>query len=169
MLHRYRIVDRFSSVVVDGLLGGPGYTIASFHISRLDDAIASIRYSVAWYGAGAAHPNSYTRTFNFALDPVTPLSPESIFTKPDIALAMLSDYCIAALLCGDRNESVVRSGAGRTWENYSSVGFDDNGIVVQFDPYQVDCYAAGPQMVIVPYQHIRGILNPAIEWYSSAR
>lgn len=168
LLHGYRSriylekpLDGFESAPLD-------WTSASFHVSRFDDALISIQYQVHWYGSGAAHPNSHSQAFNFLANPIVRVGLKNIFNDSRKGLEWLSEYCIRELLRTrdeeESNEWVYR-GASPKPENYSSISFDKTGLVVTFDAYQVDCYAAGPQVVSIPYEQAAGILNSAIPWH----
>ena len=49
------------------------------------------------------------------------------------------------------DEQWVMSGAGPEEKNFSSFNVTDKGLLITFDEYQIDCYAAGPSEVFVPY------------------
>jgi len=163
--HRSRI---YLEKPLDGFENAPpDWTSASFHISRFDDALIGIQYQVHWYGSGAAHPNSHSRAFNYLAKPVVLIGLKNIFNDPTKGLEWVSEYCIRELLRARDGEDVkkwVSSGASPKPKNYSSITFDKAGLVVTFDAYQVDCYAAGPQIVSIPYVQASSILNSTVPW-----
>ena len=44
------------------------------------------------------------------------------------------------------------------WSNYP-VSFDEEGMTVGFSPYELACYAAGPQVFQIPYAELRDCLS----------
>ncbi len=53
----------------------------------------------------------------------------------------------------------IATGAGPKAENFDSWNITKTGILINFDPYQVAAYAAGPQDVLIPYEEIKSILK----------
>lgn len=48
-------------------------------------------------------------------------------------------------------------------ENFRSIAIDHHGLIVTFDAYQVDCYAAGPQVIHIPKTKIYLILSEKLK------
>lgn len=135
---------------------------ASFEIVRFDDDLLSINYRNSSFGAGAAHPNSYTTTYNFVLGPVRRLSVTDLFSPTIDHLAWLSKFCTDKLLTSrisDSEHKWVVEGTSPEENHFRSIAIDSDGLIVTFDAYQVDCYAAGPQLVHIPASEIQPILN----------
>lgn len=135
---------------------------ASFEVVRCDGRVLSLNYRNSSYGVGAAHPNSYTSTYNFLLSPVRRVYTPDLFNSKIDHLEWLSKICAADLL------KTRDSGAAHKWvaegtapekNNFRSIAIDSSGLVVTFDAYQVDCYAAGPQVVHIPASRAQDALN----------
>lgn len=125
----------------------------SFEVSLLDDNFISVRYSVAVYGTGAAHPNHFTRTANYQRNPLIPLHLSDFFTDESAAIAGISRYTVDNL-AGQKqldqpDEWVVR-GAGPDPNNFQAFNILPHGLLFTFDPYQVGAYAEGPYQVNLP-------------------
>ena len=80
----------------------------SHNVSLFTDTVLSLEFTVGIYHAGAAHPNSYTRTFNFGLHPFIELDLKSIFIEASDYLELLSKYCLDDL----RSQKAQRGSSG---------------------------------------------------------
>ncbi|QOZ07490.1 RsiV family protein [Bradyrhizobium sp. CCBAU 51765] len=133
--------------------------------------IISTRYSVHWYGAGAAHPNQFFISFCFLLDPLLRISDlRNVFANRDEALSLIQatvrDQLLYPLPDGDSalSEEWVQEGTA-DWNAFGTFVFDTDGVEFSFGPYQVAPYAAGPQFAKVPYH----ILKPRfLPWLRNA-
>jgi Protein of unknown function (DUF3298) len=149
----------------------------SHNVSLYTRDVLSLEFQIWSYGAGAAHPNSHTKTMNFRLRPSLELQLQDIF-KPGDYLKVLSQLCISDLhrqqplrwgnpteralqLLDGRDEWILR-GAGPFPQNYQRLSFRKNGIVIHFDPYWVGSYAEGKYEVFVPAHEVRPILEEEI-------
>ncbi len=141
--------------------------------------VLSLVYTIAWYGAGAAHPNMGYHTFNFLLDPLCDADElRSMMSKPETALVAIQEYLfseLSQLKWGEGEDEeplldpeMIRFGI-ENWDNLSNYAFVDDGVRFMFSPYQVGSYAAGPQSATVPYEilapFIRDIYRSALDIY----
>lgn len=129
---------------------------------RIKGKVLSIQYTIHWYGAGAAHPNHYYKTFSFVMEPLFLIaSLQDIFLAREEALCVLKAEIRQQLYdkrIGDGSEENtfsldpdwVDSGTN-DWSHFDSFEFGENGLEVLFDPYQVAPYVCGPQFVEIPY------------------
>ena len=140
---------------------GIGYTINLAH-----DELVSVQFDVGSYYQGAAHPNSYTETLNFDLKNGKQLKLPDLFKPGAKFLQTLSTFCTEALKkqLKEKNEESVdemlKDGTAPTAKNYESWTITKRGIGINFDPYQVAPYAAGPQFVMVPYSALKDLIKP---------
>ncbi|SFP70574.1 protein of unknown function [Oscillibacter sp. PC13] len=107
---------------------------------------------------GGAHPNTSLLAWNFDLT-------TGQFFTPAILAADGQDFLAAV------QEEIVRQAnipledgtvpAAGYWEDYEeiaadwssyAVSFDETGMKVAFSPYEIACYAAGPQVFSLPYE-----------------
>lgn len=127
------------------------------------DNIVSIQYIVHWYGAGAAHPNMFFKTYAFFLDPVVRIhNLDEIFSDKDAALTIIQSAVRKQLLSYssveetepvERDTDWVEKGT-ENWDSFSAFVFGKEALDLFFSPYQVDCYAAGPQFASIDYKHL---------------
>lgn len=133
-----------------------GYEISSsFAVSLLREDLFSIRFTFHAY-AGGAHGSTWTEPVNAYLAPFTPISLESLFDHWPLGIEALSRYCIRTLLNPStqtypHDEDWVKRGAGPEVENFRRFNLNDHGVLITFDEYQIDCYAAGQSEVLVPF------------------
>jgi len=136
----------------------------SYTVVLAQDDLVSIDFEVGTYSQGAAHPNSYSETLNFDLKNGKALKLADLFKPGAKYLQAIANYCIADLKKqasekGLRPEEIDKGAAAKA-DNYLGWTITKKGLGIEFDPYQVGPYAAGPQSVIVPYSNLKDIINP---------
>lgn len=104
----------------------------------------------------SGHGSTWTEPVNAYLAPFTLISLENLFDPCALGINALSHYCIRALLNPStqsypHDEAWVKSGAGPELENFRRFNLNDHGVLITFDEYQIDCYAAGQSEVLVPF------------------
>jgi hypothetical protein len=123
------------------------------------DNILSVQCNIHTYNAGAAHPNMSFRTYAFFLDPLIKIGNIiSIFTDPVVAFGIIQNLTRVKL----REEREGQEYADLDWVDRGTVEwaqfqnyiFEKEALRFLFAPYEVDCYAAGPQSVEIPYKEI---------------
>ena len=57
------------------------------------------------------------------------------------------------------DDEQIKDGAGALAKNFKSWNVTRKGILINFDPYQVAAYAAGPQEVLIPYGKLKSVLR----------
>jgi hypothetical protein len=133
--------------------------------------VISIRYDVSWYGAGAAHPNYYYKTFRYFLDPFSEVgSLRQIFENAEAALPTMQE-CLFQELSGRRwpdgdderslSESDIRNGIA-SWENLRNFVFEADGLQFFFSPYEVGPYVFGAHTALVPYETVSKFISPLL-------
>jgi hypothetical protein len=143
----------------------PGVTNGSFLeanytlLSQIED-VWSFKFDFHFYSDGAAHPGSYSITLNYDLAQGRELVLADLFIPDSDYLEAISKYCIAELSKQAFFDGAFTDGAQPTVENYRNWNISPGGLMITFDEYQVAPYAAGPQMVTVPYSELRGLINP---------
>jgi hypothetical protein len=140
---------------------GMGYDVA---LAR--DDLISIEFAVGSYYQGAAHPNTFTETVNYDLKNGKQLKLSDLFKPGAKYLQALAAYSIADLKKQSKAkedalpDDEIQNGAGPTVQNYRSWKITRKGVGINFDPYQVGPYAAGPWYVLVPYANLKDVINP---------
>ena len=140
---------------------GIGYTI-----NLAQDDLVSVQFDIGSYYQGAAHPNSYTETLNYDLKNGKQLKLADLFKPGSKYLQTLSTLCVTDLKkqWKEKNaeviEDMLKDGSAPTAKNYESWTITRRGLGINFDPYQVAPYAAGPQFVLVPYSGLKELIKP---------
>src|SRR5205085_4127236 len=123
----------------------------------------SIRFMYSIY-TGGAHPNFAQTAFNFLMpDGARVFLPDLIGAE---GITRVSDLAIADLtprLTGPNGMSDpnwVRTGAGPYADNFDTFELLPDQVVLDFDPYAVAAYAAGPQKVSIPLSRLQDMLRP---------
>jgi len=151
-----------------------------------NDRILSIDSAIYTY-EGGAHGSCGIATYNFDVKTGCDISLRELFNLEDASisdarlfidhaserknkwkevLTAISDYCIEDLKKQWNNDSAsydeewVKSGAGPAEENFNSFNLTDDGLLVHFGQYQVNCYADGMRDVKIPYAALENYLDP---------
>ncbi len=136
------------------------------------EKIISIKYSVYWYGAGAAHGNFHFQTYSFLLEPLFLIeSLEHIFSDEDTALKIIQIETRKQLnesIVGNHSDSEnldmttnwINEGT-EEWKDFSSFIFHSDGIEILFPPYQVACFADGTHSARVSYELVVNLMKNA--------
>jgi len=138
----------------------------SFTVSYAQDNIFSVTFEIYTYYAGAAHPFSYSYCLNMDLTRAKEIDFKLMFKDENTGLNKLSDYCFKELKKRNDTEDIctedewLKEGTKPDPENYKSISIEPDGLLVIFNAYQVACYAAGPQTVLIPYSELKGVINP---------
>lgn len=140
----------------------------SYTVTLAQDDLVSVEFVVYSYSAGAAHPNSFTETINYDLKNGKQLKLSDLFKPGAKYLSTLATYSIADLKKQMKEKSPdgsvdsrwIEEGAGPAAKNYEGWTIRKKGLGINFDPYQVGPYAAGPHSVMVPYSTLKDLINP---------
>lgn len=119
--------------------------------------IFSLKFDISSYFDGAAHPGEQILTFTFDLTSGQPLNLEQLFLPGADYLSRVAAYCMTQLSL--RDISYSEQGALPTVENYRNWNITAEGLMITFDMYQVAAGAAGPQVVVVPYAQLNGLID----------
>ncbi|MEO8610496.1 MAG: RsiV family protein [Chloroflexota bacterium] len=122
------------------------------------DSLLSISFGVNWYSAGAAHPNSYSRTLNYNLTAGKVLALADLFKSDAQYLEAVSAYSIKVLT--EKGTLMFPDGAQATDDNYKNWNLTPDGLLITFDDYQVAPHVAGPQQVVIPYAELTDLIDP---------
>lgn len=142
-----------------------------FGVMHATESLLSLTYDVGWYGAGAAHPNSFFETYNFALlERLYILKLDDFFTNGTAALKRISELCIAEL-CRDYWSRIgekpdegqmkwFKDGAGEKFDNFAAFTVSPDHFTFLFAPYQVSAYALGRWSVKISFYDLLDVLKP---------
>ncbi len=132
-----------------------------YTLTHQAESVLSIKFDFSYYLAGAAHPGDHSLTLNYDLGQDRELVLDDLFVPNSNHLEIISQYCIAEL--GKRDigfTGAFEEGAEPTAENYRNWNILPEGLMVTFDTYQVAPGAAGPQVVLVPYDRLEELIDP---------
>ena len=139
-------------------------------INKTSDLI-SIKFLTEVYYAGAAHPSHAIWGLNYSLTSGKAINPGDLFKKDSNYLSVLSDYSIKELSEKAKKDGKeqgyepdynwIKEGASPKEENFVYFNMTEKDLIIHFNEYQVDCYAAGPKDVIIPYSALKDIIDPA--------
>ncbi|HKQ52267.1 MAG TPA: DUF3298 domain-containing protein [Pyrinomonadaceae bacterium] len=150
-------------------MGAAGsYFESEYTVTLATQDLVSVWFGVSSYYEGAAHPNHNALTFNYDLRTGKQLKLADLFKPNSDYLKVISDYAIKDLtgqirgeMSGDDPDTDwIREGAGPKEENYQSWNLSPKGLEINFDPYQVASYAAGPHEVVIPLSALQDVLDP---------
>jgi hypothetical protein len=123
--------------------------------------ILSLKFEFVTYMDGAAHPNSFTKTLTFDLERGREVVLDQLFLPGSAYLQAIANYCTAQLQGRDIGfEEMSAQGAAPLPENYQNWNITADGLLITFEEYQVAAYAAGPQIVYVPYAELSALIDP---------
>jgi hypothetical protein len=151
------------------LLGEMGnYIDVGYDVEYADDDLISVSFGEDTF-TGGAHPNHGTFTLTYDLKAGRELKLADLFKPGSKYLATIASYSIRDLKARkdpDSGENLGlaqddwEDGAKPTADNYRNWNVTKKGLLINFPPYQVAAYAAGPQTVIIPYSQLKDIALP---------
>lgn len=126
-----------------------------------------LRTTGSWYGHGAAHPNYWVSYAHFLIDEKRALVASDIFDGEgwEKALSALVMKGLKAQLedglWDNLDKDVTEWSADPSrWD------FSEDGLIVQFQPYEVTAYAAGAPKVLIAWSDLSGYLAEHAERYA---
>jgi hypothetical protein len=151
------------------IMAGSSFDVTYEEIGQ-SGSIWPLKINFMGFVDGAAHPYHYSITVNYDLALERDLTLDDIFLPNSNYLQVLSDECAKQLKergIGFEDE-IFSKGADPLPENYKLWNLSKDGLIITFSEYQVGPYAAGPQVVTVPYSVLKDVLNsesPAAEFW----
>jgi uncharacterized protein len=128
-------------------------------VKSVTDYRITLETTQSWYGHGAAHPNYGISYAHFLVQEKRPLTATDIFKGDDWqkTLATLVTDKVKAQL-GDSYFADSESDIPKFVADTSRWDFSDEGLTVQFQPYEVASYADGAVTVTIPWDQLTDIL-----------
>lgn len=144
------------------IAGGSSFDL-QYEVTGQRGEVWSIKYSISFYADGAAHPGHYSITINYDLANGREITLDELFISGSNYLQVISDACKAELSTRfvDFGSDFFSAGADPLPENFTRWNLSNDGLVITFDEYQVAPYAAGPQVVIIPFSALQSVINPS--------
>ncbi|MDR1659138.1 MAG: DUF3298 and DUF4163 domain-containing protein [Desulfovibrio sp.] len=140
----------------------------SYTVTRPSPAAVSLTFEL-WTYTGGAHGNLDIITLNYSLLTGQRLELVDLFNDPDEALRLMSAWSFQVLsrrLPFSRawTLQMLKDGTIPDAQNFSSLTLTAEGIVIQFQPYQVAPWAAGAQAVEMPFEKLATAGPLAVIW-----
>ena len=147
-----------------GLPNPPQITISTFdakyNVLYQGGDIWSIKFDIAIYVDGAAHPGDISRALNFDFAHSKIISMDDLFLVDSNYLEVLSKYCSEQLATREIGFDSTSVGVAPAPENYRNWNITTAGLVITFDRGQVAAYAAPAQIITIPYGKLTSLINP---------
>lgn len=121
----------------------------SFSLERPGPDVVSVIFNIYSY-TGGAHPNLEIFCLNYDLKSGKALDFADLFKDPEKALEIMSGFSAKHLTneLGDyADEDMIQSGTAPDLPNFSNLSLLPDGLYIEFQPYQVGPWAAGPQRI----------------------
>lgn len=117
-------------------------------------------YGAYYRNTGGAHPNTYPMSWNYDLAAGTFFKADELATDSQDFQDEVRDEILRQANTPREDGTVPAEGywedyedIAANWHNYT-VTFDDLGMTVVFAPYELACYAAGPQRFYLAYEDL---------------
>lgn len=133
-------------------LGVPYELETTYSTTRSTPSVLSIVWKTASY-TGGAHGNLEITCLNYDLRTGRRLDLADLFKDPEKALQLMSAWSqkeLARSLGEDTDEDMIRDGVAPDLRNFANLTLTPQGLRIEFQPYQVAPWAAGPQRVDMP-------------------
>ncbi|MDE7371318.1 MAG: DUF3298 and DUF4163 domain-containing protein, partial [Desulfovibrio sp.] len=123
-----------------------------YSLARPSPKVVSVIFNVYSY-TGGAHGNLVITCRNYDLATGKRLDFADLFKDPEKALELMSAYARESLtksLGEESDEEMIREGTAPELTNFGELALTPAGVTIQFQPYQVGPWSAGPQQVEMP-------------------
>lgn len=142
----------------------------TYAISRPNPDVVSVTFNVYAY-EGGAHGNLIITCLNYDLRGAERLGIADIFGNPEKAIEIMSAQAIEKLmkdLGPEADEDMIREGAAPEAKNFGNVALNPDGVVIEFQPYQVGPWSIGPQEVHLPLSELSAAKPSPLIWPQAA-
>jgi len=159
----YTPFERDECGEIEGPFTAPSELKGTYQVVRNDDIVISVEYTLDRFHTGAAHGGRCTRVQNFLIRPFQPVTLTDLISET-ACIGDLSSLIRRKLLSSGQyhDEEWVLRGTEPQEENLSRFVFENHAVRFIFDEYQIDCYAAGRQVIRIGYDQMRDIASPAL-------
>ena len=132
-----------------------------------DERLICMRQFASFY-MGGAHPMWGMQTRIFDVQAARFIEADELFADGRRPLAFLSTYCrplLSKLMQAPPDDDMLLSGTAPDTANFHQLLPTPDGLLVQFNPYEVGPYAAGAPELLIPWREVQANcrLTPAVE------
>lgn len=141
-----------------------------YELNKPSEKIASLTFSLYSY-TGGAHGNLEIVCLNYDLANASRLALADLFANQEKALEIMSGLArsrLARQLGNEAEEDMLTGGTMPTAENFSCLTLIYGGVRVEFPPYQVAPWFAGPQKVMINLPELAGAKPSTKVWPAAA-
>ena len=145
--------------------GQPGLLTVRYGVTASTTQLVSVRFTISAMQAGTAHPNNYILGFTYDVIAGRSVRLKEVFRADVAPLPVIVEFVRPILAAQLKERGVVGwldEGLALREENYSRFIVSPEGILFFFNPYQIAPYAAGEFEVLVPWDKLREIIEPAL-------
>lgn len=132
---------------------------ASSILSKGEDPIVSLRFSINGYITGMDKPYRYHRVLNYDLNSGHVISLKEMFTEDSDYLEKLSTLSRQILAKQVKDTSHIYEGTEPTIDNFKNWNLNPNGLRITFEPSQVAPAQYGTQTILIPYAELKDIID----------
>lgn len=137
-----------------------------YSLERPSPTVVSIIFNVYSY-TGGAHGNLIITCRNYDLATGRRLDFADLFKDPEKALELMSAWSRETLtrhLGEESDEEMIREGTAPDLRNFGELALTPGGVNIQFQPYQVGPWSAGPQQVEMSLEALAAAGPKATIW-----
>ena len=157
-----------TSFVENGIVpsaAGWGLSMVHSEVRHSETVLTVILDEYLYTGGAHGIPLTYAMTFDIEAE--TELTLDDVFLDVDEGLEVVAPIAAAQVteMLGEFADSdwIETGTATDVEENYATWALSEDGIIFYFGAYQVAPYAAGTQMVTIPFADLFEVLEPAFD------
>lgn len=137
-----------------------------FFVERPSARAISFTFNTYRY-SGGAHGNIFIDCLNFDLETGRQLDINDIFAHPKEAILLLSILSVKKLtesLGEDADEEMIKDGAAPDESNFKNLTLVADGLIIEFQPYQVGPWSIGPQRIKIDLEELAPVGPSPLIW-----
>ena len=122
--------------------------------------VVSLLFTISEY-TGEVHPFDQHYSINYDLSTGKLITLNDLFKPNEDFLPVIADFASHELhQRQDLPPEQIEPGVAPSADNYKIWNITPQGLLITFEEYQVGPYAAGPQMVLVPFDTLSALISP---------
>jgi hypothetical protein len=129
-----------------------------YTMAHNNEVAISVIFSGGFF-VGGAHPSPIFHSIFYDIKKEKECTFRDLFTQGSPYLKKVSETCTRDLK-KTLGAQFTEEGAAAKEAHFNVFYITKEGLTLIFPPYQVACYAAGPQQVIIPFEELKGLLLP---------
>lgn len=137
-----------------------------FFVSRPSDRVISLTFNTYQF-SGGAHGNISINCLNYDLESGKSLDFSDLFANTGLALSLMSELSAKKLtkkLGEDAVEEMISSGTSPEEANFKNLTLVPDGLIIEFQPYQVGPWSIGPQRIRLSLEELAPAFPNPLIW-----